>query len=117
MAAVDALLAGSVSAVASDLLCARLRLVQAQLARLRYAQLLAVSELTGRGVPTERGFRGPTQFLQALLHCTARTGRQLVTEADWFTARPALTGARRDRRRRAPPPRWLRAGSTPPRPG
>jgi hypothetical protein len=64
----------------------------AQMTRLQHAMLARVAELNARKVPAELGFRGTSQFLQALLSCTARTAKGLALAVQRFGPRRSLTG-------------------------
>ncbi len=91
-ACVDELLALDATGEDSASLLRSLPMIEAQLSRLRHAQLVRAAELTERKVPAELGFRGVSQFLQASLRCAAPAAKELAAAMTWFSPRHALTG-------------------------
>ncbi|HJQ00604.1 MAG TPA: DUF222 domain-containing protein [Jatrophihabitans sp.] len=78
---------------ASDvLLLAEIVELEAEVVRLQYRQLEVLAELNCRNAPTELGFRGLPQLIEAQLRCTRVEARRRAQAVERFGARRGLTG-------------------------
>ncbi|MGI8665386.1 MAG: DUF222 domain-containing protein [Jatrophihabitans sp.] len=91
-ASVDALLAAQVTAEDDAALHRSLSLLAAQISRLQHGLMIRAAELNERRLPSELGFRGLPQFLQATLCCTSPAAKNLALAALRFSPRRGLSG-------------------------